>query len=56
MNGLHLVLPVSSAQPLPFHFTIRPTFGAVGRLADIAGEGGGGPPAAKTCWAGTTVV
>ena len=46
------MLPVSSAQALPFHFTIKPTFGAAGRFEDIAGEGGGGPPLAVTCAAG----
>src|SRR2546422_10345505 len=56
MSDAHLGLPVSSAHPLPFHFTIRPTLGAAGKPADIAGEGGGGPPAVKTCWAGSIVV
>src|SRR5882724_3715023 len=56
MSDAHFGLPVSSAQPLPFHCTIRPTAGAAGRPGAIAGDGGGGPPAPETCAAGTIVV
>src|ERR1043166_8096554 len=56
INELHFAFPVSSAQPPPFHFTIKPTFGAAGKPGARAGDGGGGPPLAVTCASGTIVV
>src|SRR5215216_1285099 len=56
MNWLHFPLPFSSAHADPFHFTINPVSGALGNFLDIFGDGFGGPPAALTLLAETTVV
>src|SRR6185369_13780526 len=55
MNAFHERLS-SSRHSEPFHFTIKPVFGGVGRPGASGGLGGGKPPLLVTSDSLTTVV